>query len=329
MFAWVFHVFYIRVRPSAFTGIDGKLLFNFPVGHMCVTVASFAAAYHWLWNHPGRMKLRMFLAFALLVICIMIGFSRLYLGVHFPSEVVAGFFIGFGCVIFSATVAQNLSRVTDARVRADLPALVILSLCVLVAVFYFGRTKRRPPADGYVLSQPSIETTQTLLARLPRETHGLSGELLVPTDVIIIGEIAPVVARLRALGWGTIRPSDFFSTEISAPVFPVFVNSAPPFTALERRIADHRLIFRAWKTKFKTPEQHPVFIASVVAEQRVTKAFGISAYHIQPDLDIVLNQLAADLQGLHVTTVSFRRRGLYQWKYPFFTHGGALLVAPI
>lgn len=60
--------------------------FSFPSGH---TACSFAAAFT-LW-HLSSKKYGLFA----LVLASLIAFSRLYLGVHFPSDVMGGILIGF------------------------------------------------------------------------------------------------------------------------------------------------------------------------------------------------------------------------------------------
>lgn len=61
--------------------------FSFPSGH---TGSSFAAAWVFYRNLPRRYGIP-----ALILACL-IGFSRLYLGVHYPSDVLAGMLIGIG-----------------------------------------------------------------------------------------------------------------------------------------------------------------------------------------------------------------------------------------
>ena len=62
---------------------------SFPSGHTC---AAFAAASAWCRTLPRRwMKV------TAVVLAALMGFSRLYVGVHFPSDVLAGMAVGLLC----------------------------------------------------------------------------------------------------------------------------------------------------------------------------------------------------------------------------------------
>jgi len=58
---------------------------SFPSGHAC---ASFASAFVYLRTAPKKWGI------AALVLAVLISFSRLYVGVHYPSDVIAGMLAG-------------------------------------------------------------------------------------------------------------------------------------------------------------------------------------------------------------------------------------------
>lgn len=81
---------FARIRP--YEVVDGLILliekqkdFSFPSGHSC---ASFAAAVA-LWRHLSRR-----VSVSLLCLAALIAISRLYVGVHYPSDVLGGILIG-------------------------------------------------------------------------------------------------------------------------------------------------------------------------------------------------------------------------------------------
>jgi undecaprenyl-diphosphatase len=94
---------YERPRPQLFewrTPMAGHS--SFPSGHSTTAVAVFAMlAYLIVRLEPTRSLRRLTLALAGVVI-VLIGASRLYLGVHYPSDVVAGFALGLAWATFCA-----------------------------------------------------------------------------------------------------------------------------------------------------------------------------------------------------------------------------------
>lgn len=74
--------------------IDPEKSFSFPSGH---TASSFAAAYAYY-----RCSTQKRWGIAALVLAGLIGFSRLYVGVHYPTDVIGGALIG----IFAAWLAS-------------------------------------------------------------------------------------------------------------------------------------------------------------------------------------------------------------------------------
>lgn len=82
-----------RIRPSD-PLVPGITNYSFPSGHAMMSVAFFG----WLiWLLLQQMKqgpLRKGLIFFLTILILTIGFSRVYLRVHYPSDVLAGYCIG-------------------------------------------------------------------------------------------------------------------------------------------------------------------------------------------------------------------------------------------
>lgn len=85
----------------ATTLIDLPQSWSFPSGH---TGSSFAAAMA-LWHFPWR---RAWMKTIPLTGAALIAFSRLYLGVHYPTDVLFGLIIGLACGIAGYHLAQRL-----------------------------------------------------------------------------------------------------------------------------------------------------------------------------------------------------------------------------
>lgn len=84
-----------RTRPAPMlTGPIDAQQFSFPSGHAMVAAAFYFFLAYLAWRLV-RGRWRTLLVVGLVLLVLLIGLSRLYLGAHFLSDVIAGFFVGF------------------------------------------------------------------------------------------------------------------------------------------------------------------------------------------------------------------------------------------
>ena len=88
-----------RSRPEAFFGYPLPTSYSFPSGHAAQALTWFGtlAALISALLHSTWMKILLWLAGAAMIVGI--GFSRIYLGVHYPTDVVAGYLAGLFWVL--------------------------------------------------------------------------------------------------------------------------------------------------------------------------------------------------------------------------------------
>lgn len=86
--------FFARARPELWQHLVNETSFSFPSGHAIASAALAASIVAALWFTRWR-----YLAMAAgAVYVLIIGFTRLYLGVHYPSDVIAGWLVAVGWV---------------------------------------------------------------------------------------------------------------------------------------------------------------------------------------------------------------------------------------
>lgn len=83
-----------RPRPDASNMLISEDGFSFPSGHTATAVAVFILIAYILVKTMDNKKRAWIYACLLSLLAILIGLSRIYVGVHYPSDVFAGFFMG-------------------------------------------------------------------------------------------------------------------------------------------------------------------------------------------------------------------------------------------
>jgi undecaprenyl-diphosphatase len=81
---------YHRTRPTAYFG-TAPHSYSFPSGHALCSFCFYGVLAGLLSARTKPLAWRLFIWFAAATLVIAIGLSRIYLGVHYPSDVVAGY----------------------------------------------------------------------------------------------------------------------------------------------------------------------------------------------------------------------------------------------
>ncbi|TMI72737.1 MAG: phosphatase PAP2 family protein [Bacteroidetes bacterium] len=83
---------------------------SFPSGHAIISVTFYGLLLHISWNLLETGLLRWAIAVLLITIILFIGYSRIYLRVHYASDVISGFIIGLLWLLISLWVLDNLEQ---------------------------------------------------------------------------------------------------------------------------------------------------------------------------------------------------------------------------
>jgi undecaprenyl-diphosphatase len=90
--AYVLKEVVARARPGELIQTVAETGYSFPSGHATGSMAFYGFIAFILYRLYPRCQKSVFVVAALVILAI--GFSRLYLGVHFPSDVIAGYLVG-------------------------------------------------------------------------------------------------------------------------------------------------------------------------------------------------------------------------------------------
>jgi undecaprenyl-diphosphatase len=106
---WLLKVTFARVRPEAFFEYPLPASASFPSGHALYAASIFGGLAALLTARLKHGPLRVAVWSAAVFLILMVGFSRVYLGVHYPSDVLAGYSIAVIWVTFVA-LGDRLAR---------------------------------------------------------------------------------------------------------------------------------------------------------------------------------------------------------------------------
>lgn len=87
-----------RARPTGFRLI-AETGYSFPSGHSMVSMAFYGYLIYLIYKNVRNKKLRWTLITCFSLLILIIGMSRIYLGVHYTSDVFAGFLFSLGYLV--------------------------------------------------------------------------------------------------------------------------------------------------------------------------------------------------------------------------------------
>jgi membrane-associated phospholipid phosphatase len=104
-----------RVRPDLPWAFVHEPSFSFPSGHSVFAVVLYGTLMYLGLRHLRRMWERVAVVAAAGTLMFGIGYSRIYLGVHYPSDVAAGYFVGavwLGTVVGADWYVRRVETIT-------------------------------------------------------------------------------------------------------------------------------------------------------------------------------------------------------------------------
>ncbi|MEK6654042.1 MAG: LssY C-terminal domain-containing protein, partial [Thermodesulfobacteriota bacterium] len=338
-----------RQRPPG-VGAYAETSFSFPSGHAAVAAALYGFAVYCLWRRAATWGKRLNILFAGILLVAAIGFSRLYLGVHFLSDVMGGYLLGLLWLIIGICMAElnvRKERSPESPVLAPAAARRVTGAVALACVaFYVYSGLRYSPASYLPPPRTTtvVEATEILKRfdhALPKYTENIPGDRQQPLSMVIVTSTEGALANAFAkAGWvaadplrvdtlvkmagGLISKAGYSA----APVAPSFWNRhvndlsfekpTPARTVRERRLA------RWWKTDLQTADGRAVFVGTAVLDAGLKWRV---LYRIGPDIDAEREGLLRDLLAADVVASVGRNgfvppmTGRNSFGDPFFTDG--------
>lgn len=298
---WAIHL----PRPVAI--YHGASAYGFPSGHttMSVILYGFLAILLarklsgvWRWG----------LFSGVLFISFVIGFSRLYLGAHWLSDVLGGYFIGTS---WTAFMGIAWLKAADEKVPNRLLSLTFI---LVIAIAGSWHVAQRHGKDLVFYAPRHEAKTMTLSLwqtggwrGLPAWRIDMEGELEQPLTVQWAGPPAELARFLKDKGWRQPQPLSLKSalgmfspnTPVEQlPNLPRLHDGRMERLRLVRIDGDSRLVFRLWDTEVKIEgnDGFDLFAGTIEEQQGRSLAGLITTARDIGDYDQPLNLLAQSLR---------------------------------
>jgi membrane-associated phospholipid phosphatase len=300
--------------------------FSFPSGHSTIAAVFYGTVAYLLMHGLRREAPRVLVGICAGLLVIGIGVSRVYLGVHYPSDVLAGWAAGLLWVIL-VIVAEHLwqmdllphiSRARRIAARVASPALLAATLVPLAYLYPAIPAPPKLPSPSLTIATHD-QVPEVVLDQLPHYTESLFGARQEPISLIFVGTHASLEAAFGAAGWTEAETLTIgsFGQEVAAgisqqndpggPVTPSFLGDEPNALAFDQTVGGtvaERHHIRIWGTRVETTEGLPVWLATASFDEgfELAPRVFLPTHKIAPNIDAERAYIVASLQSAGAVT---------------------------
>ncbi|WP_300498539.1 bifunctional DedA family/phosphatase PAP2 family protein [Marinobacter sp.] len=332
-------------RPRPVAGLIDTAGFSFPSGHASISVAFYGFAIYLAMRSARLWRTRLNLLILALLVAFLIGFSRIYLGVHYFSDVVAGYLVGsMGLLLGIAATYLNPIPERWFEQKFELaPALrlagAISGFAAFAALLLMTNAGKIPlTAQPESVNRPMVQSEfpQIVLQDNSNQASSVFGNPEAPINTIFVARnLDQIRTCLLAAGWLEADPIHWGSVVNAylkvaqeedyptAPLSPWFWNANSQTLGLvqpgqQGRVFD-RSFLRVWSTNHALNTGEGLYVATVGREER-------EPWHLVPQSLPSFNQereiLARKLRAGQVTN------DVYEVPYPDTTSNTSGINTP-
>lgn len=301
-------------RPRPTEAVLLEITYSFPSGHATIAVAFYGFLGYLLIRSATRWKMQINLLLLTVVLVFLIGLSRIMLGVHYLSDVWAGYLVGAQWLVVGISLTEWLNAGKKinwhAPVESHRKGVAFGLVAVAVAGFVGYAATRTLPAPVSVpetIVQVNRPLAEILRAQQLTSTSSMFG---VPEQPLSFAIVAPSTQALSGLlgraGWFSADNPDLINlwrlarqglNYTTAPLAPAFWNNRINDLAFERSVDSPQgktvVTVRLWKTSLRVGADQ-VFVGVVRTYDGIK--WGV-LHTVLPDVDTAVEQFVESLKS--------------------------------
>ncbi len=273
-------------RPRPVSALYVERSFSFPSGHASIAVAFYGFLTYIVMREAKQWETKVNICFAGTALVLLIGFSRLYLGMHFLSDVWAGYLVGALWLIAGISLCEWLrsgeagGRPFAAPGRARAISLVLL---LVSAAFYVGFAVQYSPLmkSAALPKQMIIHQAREIFSDSHlKYTETIVGERRRPVCfVVAAGNDQRFIRAMEGAGWhladevGISSFARLLKSKIlgnpypAAPVTAAFWDTEINEYSFRKTTGPHqgseRHFARFWKARYITEDGAHLYVGTV------------------------------------------------------------------
>lgn len=105
----VIKIIFSRARPNI-NPLVVETSYSFPSGHSMMSMIFYGYLIYLIYNHLENKKIKWIFILVLSILIFSIGFTRIYLGVHYVSDVIGGFVLGIAYLIIFIEISRKIIK---------------------------------------------------------------------------------------------------------------------------------------------------------------------------------------------------------------------------
>ncbi len=306
-----------RIRPAQSLSLIKEDSFSFPSGHVLRATVIFGLLSYLLYRSFKSSVLRLGIILGYLVGVTLVALSRVYLGAHYPSDVLASILFGASLLTLLITAVEVAIRYKlwgqSLKSFANKLLVIVPAVVVLFSFIASPILIKLTPVMANPTSTTITTINETTVKKLPLYSETLTGKTMEPINFIYVGSLQQIEQLFLSRGWYKADPSTVSNTlkalsvgfqgrqYTNAPVTPSYLNAKPEDLAFQKPTSSNKLKqrhhTRLWRTDFRLPDGREVWVATASFDEGIEFAgpAKLPTHHIDPNVDAERSYIVSSL----------------------------------